>query len=173
MFLDRDGTLNVPAAPHAYVASAEEFEWLPGAVDAVRRLGDAGYAVVVVSNQRGVARGLVPTRELERINQLMRDDLARVGARVDAVLYCPHDLDDECDCRKPAPGLLVRAAAELELDLGASTMIGDAETDIEAGRAAGCMTIRIDAAGSDTTADLVAADLDAAVDLLLGAGRAA
>jgi D-glycero-D-manno-heptose 1,7-bisphosphate phosphatase len=139
IFLDRDGTLNRPAAPGDYVRSPEQVELLAGAARAVGMLRRAGYLCVVVSNQRGVALGL-----------MTEDDLAAVDARVaeligglDASYYCTHAIGDECDCRKPEPGLLLRAAEELGIDLEQSWMVGDSATDMEAGLAAGCRTLRV------------------------------
>lgn len=163
-FLDRDGVLNRRPPPHDYVRSAEALELLPGVAGAVDALRAAGFATVVVSNQRGLARGLLTPETLAAIERR----LAEAGVRIDAYYYCPHDLADGCDCRKPAPGLLLRAAAELSLDLGASVLVGDEETDVEAGRAAGCRTVLVGGAGgAATAADLTAPDLPAAVEAIL------
>ena len=162
-FLDRDGVLNERPADHDYVRAIEALVLLPGAADAVRRLAAAGYVPVAVSNQRGVARGLVTWETLRAIEEVLTRE---IGGRI-AFYYCPHDDADACDCRKPAPGLILRAAAELGLDLGRSVMIGDAESDVEAGRAAGTRTIRIAPPGTVTSADATAPDLAAAADLLL------
>jgi len=166
-FLDRDGTLNVRAAEHHYICSIDEFSWLPGAVDGAVRLARAGYALVVVSNQRGLARGLVTTAVLREIEQRIQDALAPHGCRVEAFRYCPHDHADACACRKPAPGLLLAAAADLGLDLGASWMIGDAASDVRAGRGAGCHTALIGGDGGGSEADLCADGLDAASELIV------
>ncbi len=162
-FLDRDGVLNERPPDHDYVRAIDTLVLLPGAADAVRRLADAGYVPVTISNQRGVARGLVTWETLRAIEEVL---IREIGGRI-AFYYCPHDYVDACDCRKPAPGLLLRAAAELGLDLPRSVMIGDAESDVEAGRAAGTRTIRIAAPGTATSADATATDLAAAADLLL------
>ena len=165
-FLDRDGTLNVRAAEHHYVCSPDDFEWLPGAAAGAARLAKAGYALVVVSNQRGLARGLVTHAVLREIEALIQAGLEAEGCRVEAFRYCPHDLADACACRKPMPGLLLDAAADLDLDLAASWMIGDADSDVRAGQAAGCRTALIGTA-SGTTADLTAPSLDAASERIL------
>ena len=164
VFLDRDGVLNERPAPHDYVRGVDGLVLLEGAPEAVRRFADAGYAVVVVSNQRGIARGLVSWETLRAIEEVIR---AASGVEM-AFYYCPHDLEDGCDCRKPQPGLLLRAAVELGLDLSESVMIGDAETDVEAGRAAGTRTILIGAGGAETVADSVVVSLVAAADAVLG-----
>lgn len=139
VFLDRDGTLNRPAAPGEYIAEPSALRVLGGADEAVARLRDAGYLCVVVSNQRGVALGRMTGAQLAAVDERLRELVA-----VDHSYYCTHGLDDRCACRKPEPGLLTRAGAELDLDLTRSWMIGDRETDCEAGRRAGCRTIRVE-----------------------------
>lgn len=168
VFLDRDGVLNERPAEHEYVLSPAGLRWLPGALEATSRLSRAGCPIVVVSNQRGIARGLLSWRALERIEDSMRADLEKAGALVHGFYYCPHDLEERCVCRKPAPGLLLRAADELGLELGASVMVGDTEEDVQAGRAAGCVTIRLAEPGSPSAADLVLPDLQAAATAVLG-----
>ena len=168
-FLDRDGVLNERPPAHDYVRELDQLVLLPGSANAVRRLAGAGYVLVVVSNQRGVARGLVTWQTLRAVEEVL---VRETGGPI-AFYYCPHDDADACDCRKPAPGLLLRAAAELGLDLARSVMIGDAESDVEAGRAAGTSTIRIAPPGAETAAGATAPDLSAAADLLLGAQQIA
>lgn len=168
VLVDRDGVLNERAPEHEYVTGISEFRWLAGAADAIARLSRAGCPVAVVSNQRGVARGMVTREALDEIDELIRRDLAARGGSIAAIHYCMHDLDC-CDCRKPAPGLLRAAADGLGASLEASLMIGDQETDVDAGRAAGCVTARLIAeSGAETRADIVAADLPQLVDRLLG-----
>jgi D-glycero-D-manno-heptose 1,7-bisphosphate phosphatase len=164
-FLDRDGVLNVRPPEHDYVRSRGDLVLLPG-IESVRRLADNGYALVVVSNQRGIARGLVTWETLFEIEHAVREAIGRSVA----FYYCPHDLDEGCDCRKPAPGLLLRASEELDLDLARSVMIGDAETDVAAGRAAGTRSILIAPAGTATGADAVVDDLAGAVEFVLELG---
>ncbi len=142
-FLDRDGVLNRKAPEGLYVTRWEEMQILPGAQKAVRLLNQAGYFVVVVSNQRCVAKGLITMSELESMHVRMGDEFASAGARIDAVYYCPHDFQPPCSCRKPKPGMLLEAARRHELDLSGAWMIGDSEHDMEAGRKAGCRTARI------------------------------
>ena len=159
-FLDRDGTINVKAPEGEYITAPEGFEFLPGAERAIRLLAERGWRVIVVSNQRGVARGLVSTETLAEIERRIQGDLAPEAA-IDGFYYCPHDADDGCDCRKPRPGLIARAAAELGVEPGESWMIGDEESDVAAGRAAGCSTILLSPDTPDTAADLVEPDLAA------------
>jgi D-glycero-D-manno-heptose 1,7-bisphosphate phosphatase len=139
VFLDRDGTLNRPAAPGDYITEPSALELLDGADEAVRSLHQAGYLCVVVSNQRGVALRRMSDAQLAAVDDRLRELVA-----VDHSYYCTHGLEERCPCRKPEPGLLIRAGAELELDLAGSWMIGDRETDCEAGRRAGCRTIRVE-----------------------------
>ena len=170
VFLDRDGTLNVKAADGEYVTAPDALVLLPGAAGAVRRLNDAGLRVVLVSNQRGVGRGLMSPADLDAVQHRLRCMLAAAGARLDAAYLCPHL--GGCECRKPRPGLLLRAAAELPgLRLDAAVTVGDAESDVAAGRAAGTATVRIGPPGTATAADALVADLAAAVDWILARGR--
>jgi len=143
VFLDRDGTLNRPAPPGEYVRAAYEVELLDGAADAVGLLARAGYLCVVVSNQRGVALGHMTGEDLRAVDARLRDLVAKGGAALQGAYYCTHGLDDGCDCRKPSPGLITRAARELGIELSASWMVGDSATDVEAGVRAGCRTLRV------------------------------
>lgn len=146
-FLDRDGTLNVDVG---YPDSLEKIALIPGAVEAVRLLNRAGYRVVVVSNQSGVARGYFNEARVEEINRGVAEMFAREGARIDGFYYCPHLPEAEvaryrreCDCRKPAPGMLRQAAREMPLDLSRSLIIGDKYSDIAAGKALGLRAILV------------------------------
>ena len=168
MFLDRDGTLNVRPGEHEYVTSEADFVWLPGAAEGAARLARAGYVLTVVSNQRGVARGLVRPSVLGRIEEIIQDELARYGCSITAFRYCMHDLDDACDCRKPKPGMILRLARELDLDLVDSWMIGDSPTDIRTGQAAGCRTALLADSGDRTVADVVAPSLAEASRWIVG-----
>jgi D-glycero-D-manno-heptose 1,7-bisphosphate phosphatase len=158
-FLDRDGTLNRRPPEHDYVRSSAGFAWLPGAADGAAALAEAGYVLAIVSNQRGIARGLVSHTTLEEIEMIIQRELAERGCRAEVFRYCPHEHDDGCTCRKPAPGMLVELAEELGLDLARSWMIGDSEDDVLAGEAAGCRTALIGARPSRSRPDLVAASL--------------
>ncbi len=147
VFLDRDGTIIEDAD---YLVHPEQTRLIPGAAAALRRLNDLRIPVVIVTNQSAVARGLASETDLAAVNQRLRDLLAAAGAHIDGVYYCPHHPDigeppyrRACDCRKPLPGLLQRAARELGLDLPASAMIGDNLRDLEAGAAAGCAMLML------------------------------
>jgi len=138
VFLDRDGVLNV-YLPGDYVKSPGELRLLPGAAQAVRALNEAGLPVFVISNQQGVAKGVMSEADLEAVDAALREALRteRAGARIERSYYCPHAASAGCDCRKPQAGLLLRAAAEYGLDLAESCFIGDTETDAQASQASG------------------------------------
>lgn len=144
IFIDRDGVINRKMPEGDYVKSWSEFEFLPGAIEALGLLAKAGYAIFVVTNQRGIARGLMTEADLADIHFKMAQELERRGVRLAGIYYCPHDYEDNCDCRKPKPGLLLRAAREHNLNLADAILIGDSEKDIQAGSAAGCKTILVD-----------------------------
>lgn len=140
-FLDRDGVIN---KDKAYVYRWDDFEFVPGAIEGMRQLQAAGYALVIVTNQSGLARGYYTEAEYQKLTTTLCEELLRQGVQIDAVYHCPHHpkgnvphLSMDCDCRKPAPGMLIRAASELGLSIPDSLLIGDKATDIEAARAAG------------------------------------
>lgn len=158
VFLDRDGVINRKAPEGEYVTCWEQMDFLPGAADAIALLNRAGFRVIVISNQRCVAKGLITRTRVERLHDRMRHALAQADAIIDAVYYCPHEKDDHCNCRKPQPGMLLRAKQEHGIDLAASWMVGDSEMDVEAGRNAGCRTahLLLDASETGSRADLFA-----------------
>lgn len=168
-FLDRDGVLNRKAPEGHYVTRWEEMEFLPGAFEAVRLLNAAGFLVVVITNQRCVAKGLITPKELESLHARMRREFQSAGATIDAIYYCPHDYQPRCDCRKPQPGMLLEAARDHSIQMDASWMIGDSEHDVEAGRTAGCHTARIAANEQSTQvrADIMATSLSDATQKIL------
>ena len=141
VFFDRDGIVNLsPGA--GYVERWEDFHLQPEFVEALRIAARLGFAAVVVSNQRGVARGRMSAATVDEMHRRLREQLRAQGVDMLDILYCPHERDT-CDCRKPQPGMLLRAAAQYGLDLARSWMVGDAESDVEAGRRAGCRTILV------------------------------
>jgi D-glycero-D-manno-heptose 1,7-bisphosphate phosphatase len=143
IFLDRDGVLNRKLPEGAYVSTWEQFQWLPGAVEAVARMTHAGWAVMVVTNQRGIALGKLTVAQLELLHENMRADLEREGARLNAIYYCPHD-HGECRCRKPDSGLFEQAWEQFpEANAQNSVVIGDSLSDIQAGKRLGMKTIFI------------------------------
>lgn len=136
IILDRDGTINHDSAD--FIKSADEWESLPGALEAIARLNHAGWHVVVASNQSGLGRGLFEVSDLNAIHAKMHQQLQAVGGRIDAVFYCPHTPDDACQCRKPAPGLFEQIGERYAMDLKGVPVVGDSERDLLAGVAVGC-----------------------------------
>lgn len=175
VFVDRDNTL---IRDTGYLSDAAEVSLLPGAADSIRRLRAAGFPVVVVTNQSGVARGLISEKDVDAIHRRLEALLAEQDAAVEDIYYCPY-LDGpeavraeyrvDSDLRKPKPGMLRLAAREHDIDLARSWMIGDSARDIEAGRAAGCRTVLLSPNGQNVpdAADMVAPDLPSAVDRIL------
>jgi D-glycero-D-manno-heptose 1,7-bisphosphate phosphatase len=169
VFLDRDGVINRKAPEGAYVTRWEEVEFLPRVGEAIQLLRQANFRIIVVSNQRAVAKGLLTLAALEEIHRRMLRQLDEEGAALDAIYYCPHDLQPPCTCRKPAPGMLLQAAQEHGIDLAHSWMVGDSDIDIQAGKSTGCKTVRILRPGvvPGIEADQTAASLfDAAQQLI-------
>ena len=152
VFLDRDGTINKYVG---FLRDIEEFELIDGVAEAIRIINASGYLCIVVTNQPVVARGEVSIRQLEEIHSKMETLLGMEGAYVDAIYYCPHhpdrgypgeisELKKECDCRKPKPGMLLKAAKDFNIDLSRSIMLGDGKNDVKAGLSAGCKSVLID-----------------------------
>ncbi len=172
VFLDRDGTLNVKSPDGEYIERPEALELLPGAATAVRMLNQAGLWTGVVTNQRGVALGRMSAEDLDAIHERLKHLLRLEGAYVDAIYACPHGID-ECECRKPRPGLLLRAQSEhAALDFARAAIVGDSSSDIETGEQLGLTTVLIsetgrDQAAADIAADHVVADLVQAASLLI------
>jgi histidinol-phosphate phosphatase family protein len=164
-FLDRDGVINLKAPEGQYVTRWEEVRFLPGVANAIGLLNKANFRVIVVSNQRCVAKGLVTSTQVEALHRRICGELASLGAVIDAVYFCPHEAGNgsgpACTCRKPAPGMLLQAAREHQIDLSASWMIGDSEADVAAGKNAGCRTVLIDPRKNSSAAapDLIAPSL--------------
>jgi histidinol-phosphate phosphatase family protein len=138
VFLDRDGVLNRRPPVARYVRRPEDVEWLPGALDAVRRLTEAGTRLIVISNQAGVARGAMTAADLAAVEGSMREDIEAAGGRIECFIYCLHGWDEGCECRKPRPGMLYQAQRQFDLDLTRTPFIGDDERDGQAAEAAGC-----------------------------------
>jgi D-glycero-D-manno-heptose 1,7-bisphosphate phosphatase len=168
VFLDRDGTINVSPPEGEYVTSPQEIRLLPGAGKAIALLNRHPARVVVVTNQRGIALGRMGEDDLRAVNERLEAKLASEGARLDAILHCPHH-EGACDCRKPRTGMLERAAREVEgVSLAGAAMVGDSERDVGAGRRLGLTTVRLaERREADDDADHVAPSLLAAVRWLL------
>jgi D-glycero-D-manno-heptose 1,7-bisphosphate phosphatase len=161
IFLDRDGVINKKAPDGDYVVRWEDFRFLDGIVEAISEINKAGIRVIVVTNQRCVAKELITIAGLESLHRQMLEFLAERGAVIDAIYFCPHEVDLNCRCRKPAPGMLLDAANDHDLQLTHSWMIGDSQADVEAGKRAGCKTalFRADGAGLDRNQNTYGADL--------------
>ncbi len=182
VFLDRDGTINHDPG---YVSSPDQMVIYPWTFEAIRMINEAGLKAIVVTNQSGIARGFYSEEDLSAVHERMRSDLAERGARVDAVYYCPHHPEiavlpygGPCECRKPNPGMLLRASREHEIDLSRSYVIGDKACDMDLAENAGALGILVRTGyGTITlshpdrfpcTPGLVAEDLLEAVQLILG-----
>jgi D-glycero-D-manno-heptose 1,7-bisphosphate phosphatase len=170
VFVDRDGVINEPVPETESPYRPEDVALVPGAASGLRRLREAGYKIVLVSNQPGAAKGMTTRAALDAVHERVMDALR---IELDGVYYCHHhpDFTGSCACRKPAPGMLLRAADELGLELAASWMIGDADTDVAAARAAGVRAVLVEHPrtahrrnGAD--ADLIAPDLAGAAALI-------
>jgi len=173
VLLDRDGVIN--RNKDDYVKTVDEFVFLPGALEGLAKLKEAGITTVVISNQAGVGRGLIEPSELERINRKMLCAVAEHGGEIAGLYYCTHRKDEGCHCRKPQIGLLQTASADLGFDLAEAFLVGDAWSDIEAGRRAGCRTVLTltgkalakDVEAWDCKPEHIAVDLPSAVDWIL------
>lgn len=175
IFLDRDGTINKYVG---FLKKADELELIQGTAEAIREINKSGYLAVVVTNQPVIARGEVTEGELQEIHNKLETLLGEEGAYVDAIYYCPHhpykgydgevtELKIDCDCRKPKPGMLLKAAADFNIDLSQSWMVGDDERDIKAGLQAGCKTVLISGAETDFGQDYCVESLEDAVTKIL------
>ena len=160
VLLDRDGTLNVRMPQAHYVCSWADWQWLPGAREALAELNRAGYRVILITNQPGLARGALEPATLDDIHARMRAEAEAAGGRIDAIYHCPHNWDNGCDCRKPRPGLLFQAQRDFHLDLSRVTFIGDDDRDGEAAQAAGTPFLQVTESYSllDAVHDLLCAD---------------
>jgi D-glycero-D-manno-heptose 1,7-bisphosphate phosphatase len=173
-FLDRDGTINREVN---YLRDPAQLRLLPGAADAIRRLNEAGFAVVVLTNQSGVARGFLDEATLETIHHRLLGRLARRGAVIDAVYYCPHHPEagdppyrKACDCRKPAKGMLHRAVRDLGIRIEGSVVVGDHERDVGLAAGTPLQSVRLAPGGrtaETSAADTVVSTLTKAVDWIL------
>jgi D-glycero-D-manno-heptose 1,7-bisphosphate phosphatase len=139
IFLDRDGVINENRVDH--VKSWDEFSFIPGALESIRRLTDTGLPIFVVTNQAAVNRGLMTVDTLNDIHNRMKEAVCQAGGKITHVYHCPHDNHEDCDCRKPKPGMLQQAAEDFNIDLSKSFLVGDAWTDVAAGVTVGARGI--------------------------------
>ncbi|MDQ1239822.1 MAG: D-glycero-D-manno-heptose 1,7-bisphosphate phosphatase [Thermodesulfobacteriota bacterium] len=153
IFLDRDGVMNVKLPEDHYVKELKEFTFLPNAVSALCILKNLGYLLVIVTNQRGIARGYMTEEDLKKVHDFMVILLKQEGAPLEAIYYCPHDTTDLCMCRKPRSGMIFNACNDLGINLADSFMVGDSPSDMAAGKNAGTRTVRI-GMKQDPNADL-------------------
>ncbi len=167
-FLDRDGTINESPPEGDYLQDPDEVRLLPGAAEAIRRLNELDIRTVVVTNQRGISLGLMSEEDLAVVNKRLTDLLAVTGARLDAIYHCPHAADS-CDCRKPGPGMFLRAEREMPgVHLEGAAMVGDSSLDIEAGRGLDLTTVRIGPTGpGEPEPDFQVESLLEAIELLV------
>ena len=165
VFLDRDGTI---CKDVHYMRRPEQFELLPGVVEGIKLLNELNLNVIVATNQSGVARRYFTEEDLKKIHEWMIEELSKRGAKIDAIYYCPHHPDDNCDCRKPKIGMLKKAEADFGLDLNKCFVVGDKGLDVETGKNAGCTSILI--LGPETEpgvkTDLTTSDLHKAAELI-------
>lgn len=141
IFLDRDGVINENRSD--YVKSWSEFRFLPGSKEAIAMLTHAGHRIIVCTNQAGIARGILSRDTVEEIHRRMVAEIAKAGGRIERIYYCPHGKDENCFCRKPRPGMLLRARDELGIDMHDAILIGDSISDIRAAFAAGVHPILV------------------------------
>jgi D-glycero-D-manno-heptose 1,7-bisphosphate phosphatase len=164
VFVDRDGVINRKAPDGEYVTSWARFAFLPGALEGLARLAASPLPVIVVTNQRGIARGRMSEQDLAEIHARMTREVRAAGGRIDAIYHCPHEGD--CRCRKPGVGMFEQAAERFGLDLTCTAVIGDQPSDMLAAERIGAVRIRVEG-GPEAGADHVARDLDAAAAWLL------
>lgn len=170
IFLDRDGTLNKEIG---YLSRVEDLVLLPGVPKAIRALNERALPAIVITNQSGIGRGYYTEAAMQRVHDALAVRLAREGCHLDGFYHCPHHPDAGCDCRKPAPGMLIRAARERNIDLAASFVVGDKITDLQAGQRVGCRTVLIltgygaEQQNTDFPVDFVADDLLQAVQWII------
>lgn len=163
-FLDRDGAIIVDKN---YLSDPDGVKLLPGAVEGLRLLQAAGYLLIIVTNQSGIGRGMFSAQDAEAVNERLSHILESRGVHITATYYCPHAPTDNCDCRKPNPGMFVQAAREHGIDLPKSVTIGDKESDVMAGQAAGCRLSILLAPDDGQNDVLTAPDLEAAAHVVL------
>jgi len=166
VFFDRDGIVNKVPTPELYITNWKDFHLMPEFVDALRITQSHGYKAIIVSNQRAVAKGLISISEIEDMHRRLREILSRkFKLHLDDIIYCPHN-PGECSCRKPQPGMLLNMAEKHNIELSSSWMIGDMETDVEAGIRAGCHTILVGRLSANSKAEQTVSSMEQLPSLL-------
>lgn len=176
IFLDRDGVIN-KNLDNDYVKSWAEFEFLADSKRAISRLTQNGYEIIVITNQAGVNKNLVSSDIVAEIHRKMADEISSAGGNIKAIYSCPHRQDENCECRKPKPGMLLQASRDYDIELGKAYLVGDSMRDIEAGDSVGCKTILVMTGHGakeisqremwNRQPDYIAEDLSSAVDIIL------
>lgn len=171
VFLDRDGVINEDSPD--YIKSWSEFKFIDGSLDAIRRLTENGFTIIVITNQSVINRGMVPEQELHDIFFRMKSGISAAGGKITDIFYCPHTPSEGCDCRKPLPGLILNAQKKYDLDLSSAVMVGDSAKDILCAKQAGCRAAILVRTGNYKAAEALLAreniDPDTIVDNLLAA----
>jgi D-glycero-D-manno-heptose 1,7-bisphosphate phosphatase len=178
IILDRDGVINFDSPQH--IKSADEWKPIPGSLEAIARLTQSGYRIVIATNQSGIGRGLFDMDDLNAIHEKMLKAISALGGHIDAIFYCPHPADSDCRCRKPKPGMFHDISARFNADLTDVPAVGDSMRDLEAAKAVGCQPILVlTGKGEHTSKEndlpsgtLKFSNLSAAVDFILGGARA-
>ena len=148
IFLDRDGVINKKAVEHDYIKSWEDFVLLDGVIKTLKIFHSLGYIIVVVTNQAGISKGLMSEKTVKEIHTNLNKLLSKNGTKIDYFYYCPHKDQDNCECRKPKPGMIKKAIEDLDIDLKSSILIGDTETDRQLGRNVNVRTIIVKTDGN-------------------------
>ncbi|MDP2750156.1 MAG: D-glycero-beta-D-manno-heptose 1,7-bisphosphate 7-phosphatase [Nanoarchaeota archaeon] len=168
VFLDRDGVINVD---YGFVHTVEKFKFSPRAIDALKILADSDYLIIIITNQSGIGKGLYEMEDFEKVMDYMENELVGEGIVIDDTFYCPHSPEENCECRKPKPKMILDAAEKHNIDLSKSWMIGDKEADVQCGKNAGCKTIFVkiekEKERSDGGADIIVKDLYEAVEKII------
>ena len=179
IFIDRDGVINKDPEgwpPHSYVTRWEDFHFLPGVLEALKRLTENDYKVVIISNQAGISKGIYTKEKLDEITKKIFKEIEKKGAKIHSIQYCIHKKEDNCDCRKPKASLFYKATQGLKGDFSKTYFIGDTKRDIEAGKEAGCRTILVlsgktkdikETEGWNIKPDFIKKDLKEAVDIII------
>jgi D-glycero-D-manno-heptose 1,7-bisphosphate phosphatase len=170
IFLDRDGLIN---KDNEYISTIDNFEFIPRTIDALKKASQSNYKLIIITNQSGIGRGYYTIEDYKKVEKYMLDYFEKNNIKIDKVFFCPHNIDEGCECRKPKTKFFMQSQKEFNIDLTQSFMIGDKTADIKAGHDAGCKTILVKTgkAGKDNTYDIkpnfIAQDLYSAISLIL------